>query len=106
MSNSKQMILQPLFDRAFIEFETDPDAPLDDSQTGDIVVPRDFRPALPEGAGFPYHVATVLGAGPDCKHLQAGCRIVVARNNVEKFSVAGRTFWQISEKGCAGIIAP
>ncbi len=94
--------LRPLFDRCFIAFDVDPDAPI--TELGGIIAPAGFNPRPPEGAGFPYYTAKVTAVGPDVKQLKVGDQIAIPRDRVEKFSIGLHTFWQVTEKSVAGIV--
>lgn len=97
-------ILKPLFDRAFIEFEIDPDKPVE--KIGDLVMPSGFVPKPnKEGFGLPYYQAAIVAIGPDVKQLKVGDIIVIPRDRVERFSVGEHDWCQITEKSVVGIVA-
>ncbi len=96
--------LKPILDRAFIEFEIDPDKPVE--KIGDLVMPKGFVPQQArEGFGLPYYRAKVTEIGPDVKQLKVGDLIVIPRDRVERFSVGEHDWCQITEKSVVGIFA-
>lgn len=45
----------------------------------------------------PYAVATVLGRGPETKHLEISDRILVLRQHVDQVVVDGHSYWRLPE---------
>ena len=94
----KRMDLVPIGRMMFIS------PPEDNNPTpgmvGNIHLPENTAPKLPG-----YAICEVLRAGPECKQVKDGDRVVLCVVHAQKFVISGNDYWQLDESAVMGIVA-
>ena len=94
---SKKLKLTPIADRLFIDY---PDVALP-NEVGGIILPPDFDP---NKGTIIYVEAKVIATGPDCKWVESGDTILVAKNQTERITHDGNLYFLINEKAVCGVV--
>lgn len=107
MTTEKKPIPQPLHDRVIISDPPKPEQasvdtiagiPVSGKMQGGILIPDSVSDATMAGIMNPHFEATVLAAGPDCKAVKVGDRIVTMRKDIFPMKI-GEENWTLVREG-------